>query len=101
MSIEPALTAEEWPEAVHYQLVNRAFHPNGVPVLAWNRHKTAARCLYGQPFGFTRSDVENHRMMADHADAKGAITHAAARITADWHRSMADRIEALLPPEKS
>lgn len=81
--MKPALTAEEWGNV-------------DLPVADTpeSRHATAALCLHGQPFGFTREDV---------------IMLRAARLRLDgeeqedaWDKSLdslADRIEALLPPE--
>ena len=79
------------------------------------RHAAAAVCLHGQEYGFTREDVRRHRAMAGGAREtlekhknpptsgaaclawQRAIDHGHERI--EWHESMADRIEALLPPE--
>ena len=54
-----------------------------------NRHGAAALCLHEQPFGFTRKDVKTLRA-ADPAFGDCGILHA-----------IADRIEALLPPENA
>ena len=89
--ITPALTPEEWRLA-------RLWHAGKMPggkvrgmvvldLPETHRHGAAAVALYGQPFGFTREDVEALRGLA-----------------ADLHPynepfySLADRIEALLPP---
>ena len=58
------------------------------------RHATAALCLYGQPFGFTREHAEKLRWAAYCMDEAG-IVHA----DGDDLRVVADLIEALLPPE--
>lgn len=82
------------------------------------RHGLAALCLHDQPVGFTREDVTRHRAMAscvrdllltNSEPPSDSITgvvqwarateHGEERI--DWHESMADRIEALLPPEET
>lgn len=67
------------------------------------RHATAALCLYGQPFGFTREDVEalSHFGTASLAVAE---PHPRDPTRPFWERakridSIAARIEALLPPE--
>ncbi len=58
-----------------------------------HNHGAAAQALYGQPFGFTCKDVELLRIFARTAGRMGAIP---ACIDAT---SLANRIEALLPPE--
>ena len=76
------------------------------------RKAIAALCLHDQPFGFTREDVVRHRECAkrdreifhvaglsDDPEDDYVEFEAAHRI--DWHESMVDRIEALLPPEKT
>jgi hypothetical protein len=47
----------------------------------------AALCLHDQPFGFTREDVARLRF-----EAQYEVSH-------EWYTSLADRIEALLPPK--
>ena len=85
--IEPALTAEEWAEgAVIYENLTDAL---GIG----RRHSTAALCLHGQPFGFTWEDVAVLRDIA--APDIGTPLEGDARALT----SLADRIEALLPPE--
>jgi hypothetical protein len=64
------------------------------------RHGLAARCLHGQPFGFTREDVVRCRRAAHAAEGR----HDQSGEWADYEdmeawASLADRIEALLPPE--
>lgn len=98
--IEPALDAEEWSQV----LANEDFEDDGdrqnridmeltVHADFHRHHAAAALALYGQPFGFTREDVKMLRgiafFLADHHYRPGGA--AAANI--------ADRIEALLPPE--
>jgi hypothetical protein len=126
--IQPALTAEEWKLrlAGDHGLPPRT---NGVPFIVpendedglevgvhvtydsgWvsqrvpeaERHALAALALYDQEFGFTRADVAALRR-----DAKivgewrwtVANTHGGGDRAA-FMDSLADRIEALLPPEK-
>jgi len=88
---EPAFTHDEW--------VGVRANIDSIPVE--NRHGMAAACLYEQPFGFTHEDARAHRWQASTCrnkargfpDGMEMWTH-----DADWHESMADRIEALLPP---
>lgn len=54
------------------------------------RHALAALCLYGQPFGFTRADLE---ALAD------VLRQPLARGTAAPLVGLSHRIAALLPPE--
>lgn len=88
------------------------------------RHALAALALYGQPFGFSREDVRIIRKYADAKQADLEWTMAHPPHADDWHRaiseagiepktlfdalidrevgpwrSLASRIEALLPPE--
>ena len=91
--IRPALTLEEWEHADKLCFQGGEPHlairdiPRGVtdPDIPVGSHALAALCLYGEPFGFTREDVR--------------ILRAAACI--DDMVGLADRIEALLPPEES
>lgn len=83
--MKPALTAEEcaWVRQMDAEGSNAGIH---LP-----RHAQAAYNLFGQPFGFTREDVEMVRNEAGN-NSTGSADGAA------WN-SLADRIEALLPPE--
>lgn len=66
------------------------------------RHAIAARLLNGQPFGFTKRDVQALRDWAEWArwhntwvlDVNGVVCDA------EWLTSFADRIEALLPSDE-
>ena len=91
-----ALTAEEW--ARWFSLDDEpdqvdTWSQHDVLVQAYNcaevggEHGVAATLLYGQPFGFTRKDVRFLRTMV-------SIYRSAPQL-----ESLADRIEALLPPE--
>jgi len=67
-----------------------------------NLHALAAFCLHKQPFGFTKLDVDRHREQAEHRrrlKVEDSLYANAHEEYATWHESMADRIEALLPPE--
>lgn len=113
-TIEPALTEEEWRDAF-------TGHGCGHDDPAWNvmvemerqaqggsRHKTAALALHGQPFGFTWEDVD--RLQGHLATLEKIVLipgeddepewHTRHRANIDWHRSLADRIESLLPPRE-
>lgn len=62
-----------------------------------DRHGIAALCLHGQPFGFTREDV---RRLREYPDLYGGLQRTC--VEAEWQQfvdSLADRTEALLPPE--
>ena len=102
--IKPALTKEEWKRvevtdtsvglrvADDYELpedVDKAFEI--LVQRGGNAHLMVALCLHAQPFGFTRGDVEVVREAATEAIWAPA---AEEQLT-----SLADRIEALLPPE--
>ena len=105
--IQPALTAEEWANGCTekgYTFtrvgVDVWFGPpsNTDPlVLVQNLHAMAVVYLLDQPFGFTREDVEELRGRGDEADVG-----MDPRKELGWGKlhSLADRIEALLPPEK-
>lgn len=79
--IEPALTPDGWRGQTPAD-ANEIDEWWGTP------HQIAAGCLYGQPFGFTRYDVTLLRHAADFAQPRHPELHG-----------LADRIEALLPPE--
>lgn len=103
--IKPALTASEWAEFLEHgrseRLVEYKYGPSQSPDVL--EHGLVARLLHGQPFGFTREDVAELRAWAfEFADpdlldceVKGFL----ANLSADQLASLADRIEALLPPE--
>ena len=109
--IKPALTAEEWakgtPGVFGWDDASvfidwRDPEPMEGPNVK-RPHACAAALLYGQPFGFTREDVVKLRAAGDaardverFAKEKGAGWDDSL---ADWYHSIADRIEALLPPE--
>lgn len=94
--VKPALTAEEW--------------PRGPGVFGWDDgsvfiayrdeqpsverpHAVAAVLLHGQPYGFTREDVEQLRKLA----IRDSRTYGPPEDHFGWR--IAARIAALLPPE--
>lgn len=95
MAIKPALTADQW--------AGKGIAIDGEPgwhnthgeesVPSGDRHAVAALCLYGQPFGLTREDVKTLR----------TFRRQMLATSEEWARvkDLADRIEALLPPEGS
>ena len=129
--IKPALTKEEWaewlrPDRRHGDRIEgRTLYVcsdcGGEPYaedVEMDAHKTAAKCLYGQPFGFTHEDVRRHReqaamfwrwvreaqersmLQAPNPNEFGFASSLDRNISrAAWHESMASRIAALLPPE--
>lgn len=88
--IEPALTAKEW---ARWSLDDTdAGSPSGFGEPE-KRHMLAALCLDGHPFGFSREDVELLRVTIEVAEDVTRDVPSGDRL-----RSLADRIEALLPP---
>lgn len=85
--IKPAMTAEEW--AGWFERGLGTAYTVGVldyrdPTITPHMH--AALILYKKPFGFTREDVDALRVSDDGYDDDALL------------QSIADRIEALLPP---
>ena len=94
--IKPALTAEEWKAGgwyvkPEYHIWTECSGDCGVE----DRHAMAATCLHGQPFGFTREDVIALRAMQDRINFE-ALDRGIPSV-----KDLADRIEALLPPEET
>lgn len=87
--MKPALTAEEWNHSPHRQKVSAIRHL--LDTVEEDRiHAVAALALYGQPFGFTRRDADAVRIASISAETPAHYEEL---------HSLADRIEALLPPE--
>lgn len=89
--LKPALTAEEWVHAdgkigVTPELGENMFAHG-------HNHALAALCLHGQDFGFTMEDVVVLR------GAQSALNFECLDRGFDRPCTLADRIEALLPPE--
>jgi len=111
--MKPAITAEEWEDAQGYWLqgaFSAGFRDRGRLQISLptsedrddldpdDRHQLAALALYGQPFGFTREDVAAIR------EARGPLDGRCSHFGADEqfdYGSLADRIEALLPPKEA
>lgn len=97
--IKPALTPEKWASIMTKEWpihVDFARFVGGA-----NPHALAAVCLYKRPGGFTRLDVDRHREQAEfrlRLAIEDPLYANAHEEYADWHESMAARIEALLPP---
>lgn len=107
--MKPALTAEEWAKRCVHDSTDKTISADTTETdclwlhdeermtgIAIDRlHALAALCLHNQPFGFTREDVEMLRKIAEwtpgyswsDVDSKYSV------------QSLANRIEALLPPE--
>lgn len=111
--IKPVLTAEEWEVRLNGGFTS-VKDPVGIPyvedgtvVVTYDsgfaaqtvpeeeRHALAALALYGQPFGFTREDVELLRGFRSGYWETG--TEDMARSEEADYENLADRIEALLP----
>lgn len=98
--VKPALTAEEWwyvmkrgptvynPQDIRLTSDGYGQYPDGYKVNESARHGVAAACLHGQPFGFTRQDVELLRELKVYRHGEKEV------------EDLANRIEALLPPEE-
>lgn len=81
--MKAALSPEEWATGTDMDFDYALKHRH--------RHGIAARLLYGQPFGFTHRDVRLIRDAAARSDYPEQFKAL--------HLDLADRIEALLPPE--
>ena len=99
--IKPALTPEQWAGGWEGE-----YSPKGC-------HQEAAFCLHGQPFGFTRADVDLLREQAVEWRRKAQAIGPEPGLSADDSHyslalafdedavecdSLADRIETLIPP---
>ena len=96
--VNPALTREEWAEFLDPE--NAEWAPTHYKCYH-SDHGTAAACVHDQPFGFTRGDVRTLNEAAvcaqNYLDDGG---HPGLEDLRDRCLSLADRIEALLPPEE-
>lgn len=91
----PALTAEQWDARfVESQ--------NGYVVDDRTQHAIAALCLHGQSFGFRWEDVDALRDWAEWMGRHGpwSVGINGTSYNAEFPASIADRIQALLPPRQ-
>jgi hypothetical protein len=120
--IEPALTPEEWAERRilfdrpegYEDWIEGGYAATSTGLVYMlevegcnrdtemdRRHALAALALLGQPFGFTHEDVELLRLLASNFSAQGMFVRGDLirwETTGAFYSSLADRIEALLPP---
>lgn len=103
--IKPALTAEEW--ETHFASSGDIAVEIANAADQGQFHVVAALALYGQKFGFTREHARALREIADEQESRLKNPHwgmtddrSRARYQIIQTREAADRIEALLPPEK-
>lgn len=108
MSVKPAMTTAEW--AGERDLGGYVDVADGVIDVgpgygesAESRdsrmHALAALLLHEQPFGFTREDVGLLRKYADLVAERGEAIGIDLSATIKHTNDLADRIEALLPPD--
>ena len=110
--MNPALTPEEWaeirtgdlprvvwaggPTDIELLTDGHGEYPNTYTITQSRRQAVAALCLHEQEFGFTRDMPQTLRTAAEKLRVLTDAPH--------WHwtdlNRMADRIEALLPPEE-
>lgn len=104
-TVGPAFSPEQWPYArfedttggyeLSYAEYDRELEmvvDHSVPL---DRHKLAALCLFGQPFGFTQEEAEFLAAWADDpGDDVTPFGHA-------LFQSLAEKVKALLPPPPS
>lgn len=92
--IEPALTREDWKRELSSPESERDLWASRIDprkTAGAPRHATAAIALFNMPFGFTRLDVDALREAAALVPVTRAVNY--------FLNALADRIEALLPPE--
>lgn len=105
-----ALTREEWARGgttdgtiyttAGHEIVARDY-ALGDRALIRHQAAMAAMCLHNQPFGFTWADVEDLRQAArDRRLRHLSHGHRHGEAIANALESLADRIEALLPPRE-
>ena len=97
-AIEPALTPEEWQEELASPTLGQRIESaaGGASLDGFAgplRHALAALALQGQPYGFTREDADGLRALAE-----SLLRNLGDKVPVAPLLSLADRIEALLPP---
>ena len=108
MSLPPALSAAEWNGVLH-QKDGLAHLREEFGKLPFSAHAIAALLLYDQPFGFTRQDVQDEEEVSDycavmakhHRETGDQVTAAKFAMLGTRHAERAEKIAALLPPEKA
>ena len=110
--IKPAATAEDWSKYLagenkyiqpghgdgFISILNRASEYDHLE--PWVARSVAAYCLHEQPFGFTREMLEAIRECVTLAEHFFSVSERGEEDILVEAREVADRIEALLPPEK-
>lgn len=107
--IPPALSDKEWLDSFGAHNHDTTHGERSVYIACdeagETRHALAALCLHGQPFGFDQDDVELLRTVAAGIEAHprtDGTTYGELQVTETAVRSLveslADRIQALLPP---
>ena len=90
--IKPALTGGDWSDPDRNKVpVGKDGFIDRHYVLDRDKHRLAAQCLHGQPFGFTQEMVDELRLAAGYCRT---TSHEL------WCDDIADLIEALLPPDQ-
>ena len=101
--MKPALSAEEWAEYNNPVVFTDQHVESGCCSCdLGDRHSLAARCLRGQEYGFTREMATVMRFMASMSMQQSLRIHGLPSTwptTGQFFSDVADRIEALLPPE--
>ena len=105
--IAPALSPAEWAGVLtpHDGLAHLREQFGTLP---FSVHAIAALLLYEQPFGFTHQDVQDEREVSEycavmakhHRETGDQVTAAKFALLGTRHAERADKIAALLPPEK-
>jgi hypothetical protein len=107
--IKPALTAEEWKEALDSyggDITVPPYPPDEKVEFYNSPRRLAALCLYRQPFGFTREMLLALKMLLAHHIAEDRGRDGDTWYSDELEKLVAlgqdavDRIESLLPPEK-
>ena len=118
-TVDPALTPEEWAgwfrksvlplgddgelfahiRGYEYRFDHTATDDGRPGIYTTKLHGLAALCLHDQDFGFTRLDVTSLRWEAEGTYDRSLPLSNDLNVSARFKFDLADRIEALLPPE--